>query len=270
MFPDRFLNCGVAEQNMTGIAAGLALEGYKVFTYSIANFNTFRCIEQIRNDVCYNNLDVTIVSVGGGFSYGNLGYSHHAVQDIGLMALMPNISLLLPGNSMQVKYCTNYSFEFSNPKYLRLGKTGDQLNSELLEKCAVVNTVYRGVNNNTAILSTSNILSVASKVKKKLNKINSDIDLYSVSIIDKNFNEAINRICLKYEYVFTIEEHLDTLGFGSLVQKALELTSIKVITLGLDNSTYKKVGGQNYLRNLSGLDPYTIANKILSYKKKFN
>ena len=80
-FPERFLNCGVAEQNMTGIAAGLAMEGYKVFTYSIANFNTMRCLEQIRNDICYNNLDVTIVSVGCGLSYGSLGYSHHAIQD---------------------------------------------------------------------------------------------------------------------------------------------------------------------------------------------
>src|SRR6187431_2921481 len=81
-FPDRFLNAGVAEQNMTGLAAGLASEGYHVFTYSIANFPTLRCLEQIRNDVCYHVLPVTVVAVGAGLAYGNLGYSHHAVQDI--------------------------------------------------------------------------------------------------------------------------------------------------------------------------------------------
>ena len=80
-FPDRFLNAGIAEQNMAGIAAGLAIEGYHVFVYSIANFPLVRCLEQIRNDICYHNLSVTIVSVGGGLSYGNLGYSHHATED---------------------------------------------------------------------------------------------------------------------------------------------------------------------------------------------
>ena len=90
-FPDRFINAGVAEQNMLGFAAGMASEGYHVFVYSIANFPTFRCAEQIRNDVDYHQLPVTIVSVGGGLAYGNLGYSHHAVQDYGLMRLFPNM-----------------------------------------------------------------------------------------------------------------------------------------------------------------------------------
>ena len=98
-FPDRFLNVGVAEQNMTSIAAGLASEGYHVFTYSIANFPTFRCAEQIRNDVDYHNLPVTVVSVGGGVGYGNLGYSHHAIQDYGLIRMMPNFKIASPGDS---------------------------------------------------------------------------------------------------------------------------------------------------------------------------
>ena len=118
-YPDRFLNCGVAEQNMTGIAAGLALEDYKVFTYSIANFNTLRCVEQIRNDICYHNLDVTVVSVGGGLSYGSLGYSHHAIQDIAIMGSMPNISLLLPGDPIETKWCVEYACRNNNPKLRR-------------------------------------------------------------------------------------------------------------------------------------------------------
>src|SRR5476651_2646056 len=97
-FPDRYLNAGVAEQNMTAVAAGLAAEGYHVFTYSIANFPTLRCLEQIRNDVCYHNLPVTVVAVGGGLAYGNLGYSHHGVQDIAVMRSLPNITVLAPGD----------------------------------------------------------------------------------------------------------------------------------------------------------------------------
>ena len=126
-YPKQFLNAGVAEQNMTGMAAGLALEGYKVFTYSIANFNTLRCIEQIRNDICYHNLDVTIVSVGGGFVYGSAGYSHHAVQDISMLGSLPNMTLLLPGDIEETEICMNYIFENKGPKYLRLGKNEEKI-----------------------------------------------------------------------------------------------------------------------------------------------
>ena len=122
-FPERFINAGVAEQNMTGIAAGMASEGYHVFTYSIANFPTFRCAEQIRNDIDYHNLPVTIVSVGGGLVYGNLGYSHHAVQDYALLRSLPNMLIVAPGDSLEVKACLRFLIANPQPSYLRLGKT---------------------------------------------------------------------------------------------------------------------------------------------------
>ena len=100
-FPKQFYNAGVAEQNMMGIAAGLALEGKHVFVYSIGNFPTFRCAEQIRNDVDYHNLPVTIVNVGAGLSYGNLGYTHHSLQDYGLMRLFPNMLIASPCDDSQ-------------------------------------------------------------------------------------------------------------------------------------------------------------------------
>ena len=91
LFPKQFINAGVAEQNMMGMAAGLAMDNNHVFVYSIGNFPTFRCAEQIRNDIDYHNLPVTIVNVGSGISYGNLGYSHHSIQDYALMRAMPNL-----------------------------------------------------------------------------------------------------------------------------------------------------------------------------------
>ena len=94
-FPNQFINCGVTEQNMTTVACGLALEGFRVYTYSIANFNTLRCVEQIRNDICYHNANVTIVSVGSGFSYGQLGMSHFATEDISIMRSLPNLKVFL-------------------------------------------------------------------------------------------------------------------------------------------------------------------------------
>lgn len=124
-FPERFINAGVAEQNMTSLAAGMASEGYHVFTYSIANFPTFRCAEQIRNDVDYHRLPVTVVSVGGGLAYGALGYSHHAVQDYALMRSFPNLLLATPGDPMEVRACLRYLVEHPQPSYLRLGKAGE-------------------------------------------------------------------------------------------------------------------------------------------------
>ena len=122
-YPNNFINAGIAEQNMSGIAAGLASEGYRVFTYSIGNFNTFRCAEQIRNDIDYHNFAVTIVSVGGGLSYGSLGYSHHLIQDYALMRSFPNMTLYTPSTITQVKQCLKQIIKSKSPSYLRLGRT---------------------------------------------------------------------------------------------------------------------------------------------------
>jgi len=124
-FPDRFLNAGVAEQNMTGVAAGLAMAGFKVFTYSIANFPTLRCLEQVRNDICYHGLDVTIVAVGGGLGYGSLGYSHHAVQDMACLRGFPGILMATPGDPSETKAVTHALLQYQGPAYLRLGKGGE-------------------------------------------------------------------------------------------------------------------------------------------------
>ena len=124
-FPKQFLNVGVAEQNMTGIAAGMALSGKIVFTYSIANFPTLRCLEQIRNDVCYHNVNVKIVPVGGGLAYGALGASHHATEDIAIMRSLPNMLVVAPGDPVEAQAATKAIVEHSGPCYLRLGRAGE-------------------------------------------------------------------------------------------------------------------------------------------------
>lgn len=268
-FPERFLNCGVAEQNMTGIAAGLAIEGYKVFTYSIANFNTLRCVEQIRNDICYHDLDVTVVSVGGGLSYGNLGYSHHAIQDIAIMGSMPNISLLLPGDPIETKWCLEYAHKNKNPKYLRLGKTGEQNIHCEKDLFSRISCLYADENSDVAIISASNMLSTANKVRDKIANEGINACLYSVPIIDSSFSNELKIISQKHKYIFTIEEHLNLLGFGSIVKQSLELTNVKVFSFGIDHSLNKKVGSQNYLREIAGLNCNNLSNKIISIYKRF-
>lgn len=268
-YPDRFLNCGVAEQNMTGIAAGLALEGYKVFTYSIANFNTLRCVEQIRNDICYHNLDVTVVSVGGGLSYGSLGYSHHAIQDIAIMGSMPNISLLLPGDPIETKWCMEYAYKNKNPKYLRLGKTGEKNIHDKNDTFSRICCLHTEENNDVAIVSTSNMLSTAKKVRDEIANEEVKSSLYSVPIIDSYFNDEIKKISQKHKYIFTIEEHFNLLGFGSIVKQSLELENSKVFSFGIDHSLCKEVGSQDYLRKIAGLSSCDLSNKIISIYKHF-
>src|SRR5439155_3322307 len=126
-FPDRFVNVGVAEQNMTAIATGLALNGKVVFTYSIGNFATLRCLEQIRNDICYHNANVKIVAVGGGVAYGNLGYTHHAIEDIAIMRTLPNITVVAPGDPVEADLATRAIVAREGPCYLRLGKAGEPI-----------------------------------------------------------------------------------------------------------------------------------------------
>ena len=113
--PDQFVNAGVAEQNMTGVAAGMALSGHVVFTYSIANFPTLRCLEHIRNDVCYHGADVKVVSIGGGFAYGSLGTTHHATEDIGVMRMLPNMRVVAPGDPVETRAATRAIVESAGP-----------------------------------------------------------------------------------------------------------------------------------------------------------
>ena len=127
LFPDRFLNAGIAEQNMIGVAAGLAKEGYNVYVYSIGNFPTLRCMEQIRYDVAYHNLSVKIVSVGAGYAYGSLGASHHATEELGMMRVIPNMVVCSPGDPVEAKAITTLSANYDGPMYLRLGKAGEAI-----------------------------------------------------------------------------------------------------------------------------------------------
>ena len=126
-YPDRYINAGVAEQNMTGLASGLAIEGNIVFTYSIANFPTIRCLEQIRNDVCYHNANVKIVSVGSGYSYGSAGYTHHGIEDLGIMRLMPNMVIFNPGDPTETVVSIKKAIEHDGPCYIRLGKSKESV-----------------------------------------------------------------------------------------------------------------------------------------------
>jgi transketolase len=257
-FPNRFINAGVAEQNMTGLAAGMASEGYHVFTYSIANFPSFRCAEQIRNDVDYHNLAVTTVAVGGGLAYGNLGYSHHAVQDYALMRIMPNMLIAAPGDPMEVRACMRYLINSPQPSYLRLGKAGEPcIHDEVPEvfpgKWLSIRTGEKGAE---TYLTTGATLDIVDQLITRNPNLKS-YSHYSMPLWGMKAKEAQARQVEEFANVITVEDHLMDGGFGSWL---LEATSVdpdllaRIKIKALDSRVCGMVGKQSTMNVQGGLN----------------
>jgi transketolase len=258
-FPKRFLNVGIAEQNMTGVACGLAKEGYTVFTYSIGNFPTLRCMEQIRYDVCYHNLSVNIVAVGGGYAYGPLGVSHHTTEDLGMLRTIPNLIVTAPGDPLEAKAITSIAAQSKSPHYIRLGKAGEPLvhSSDTKIEIGKAITVIENEDADIVILSTGAMLKYAADFIKN-NNLN--YSLYSFPFIKPMDNELLLDITKKYKKVVTIEEHQRSAGFGSAILEALhdlnELhnSTIPVVRrIAIPDIFIGYAGTQEYLREKAGL-----------------
>lgn len=215
-FPKRFFNAGVAEQNMMGLAAGLASEGFHVFTYSIANFPTFRCAEQIRNDVDYHRLAVTVVAVGGGLAYGNLGYSHHAVQDYALMRVMPNMLIAAPGDPMEVRACMRYLVNNPQPSYLRIGKAGEPcIHAEVPEVApGQWLRVREGIQGASTYLTTGATLDLVNHLLANNTDLKS-CSLHSLPLWGMSTKKGQPKQIERFSQVTTVEDHLLDGGFGS-------------------------------------------------------
>lgn len=256
-FPERFINTGVAEQNMMGLAAGMASEGYHVFVYSIANFPTFRCAEQIRNDVDYHRLPVTVVAVGGGLAYGNLGYSHHAVQDYGLMRLMPNMLIAAPGDPMEVRACMRYLMANPQPSYLRLGKAGEPCFHSVVPKVEPGKwlQISVGKDDNKTLLTTGAPLAYASQWIKK-SGMYAGFSLHSLPLwgMATKFSQIAQ--VENWREVVTVEDHLQDAGFGSWMCEALANTPelwARIKIKALSPKVCGMVGQQEMLNELGGL-----------------
>jgi transketolase len=256
-FPDCFINAGVAEQNMTGLAAGMASEGYHVFTYSIANFPTFRCAEQIRNDVDYLRMPVTIVAVGGGLGYGPLGYSHHAIQDYALMRVMPSMLICSPGDPLEVRACLRYLIANPQPSYLRLGKAGEPLlHGEIpsIMPGRWVKVHSKNIQSDVAIVATGGALSSVFSWMK--DPVLNHIDLYSMPLWGMRYKSMQALQAKRYKHIITIEDHLADAGFGSWMCEALfgdGSLQPRLTIMALDDQVCGIVGSQNSLNKIGGL-----------------
>lgn len=255
-FPKRFFNAGVAEQSMIGIAAGLAMNGFHVFVYSIANFPTFRCAEQIRNDIDYHNLPVTIVSVGSGLGYGNLGYTHHGLQDYALMRSFPNTIICSPSDNNELKSTLKYLFKKPQPSYLRLDKSLDlevKSNKNNLRP-GVWNQRYRQKNSKKLIISTGSTYNDCKNFIKKNKK--SHYNWYSIPMWGmKNKSNQYKKLST-FNEIITFENHIQDGGFGSWINEILSVNVRKKKFLlqnkFISSKVIGKVGSAKFLNRLYG------------------
>lgn len=264
-YPNQFLNVGVAEQNMIGIASGLALEGYIPFCYSIGNFSFMRCLEQIRNDVCYHNLNVTIVSNGAGFSYGPLGMSHHATEDISLMRAIPNIDLLIPATAQDANYLTEFAYKSGKPNYLRLDKSIVSIDNShtTQEPWELLND-----GKDICIIATGGIVSEALKASNELKeKFSINTKVISVKQIGPNMESTLNELLSDVHLIVTLEENVKSGGLGSYILEQLNNNNldIKVIRLGVEDKYDSIVGDQQYLREINGLTSFEVIKVVTSH-----
>lgn len=261
-FPSRFLNTGISEQNMMGVAAGLAKSGFKVYVYSIANFPTMRCLEQIRNDVAFHDLDVTVVAIGAGFGYGTLGYSHFAVEDLAVLRALPNIRIFCPSDTHELEVTLKEIVNVPGAKYLRLEKNGGHsLGNSVLDSPFQARKL--GTGSELAVLSTGG---VSHEVMKAIQSLD-DTGRLRVShfTVPSLHYETLESIGLNsFTKILTVEEHCLDAGFGSFVLEYLESQqiSIQVKRLGIPRDFNFAVGDQEYLRKLAGIDEQSIRSQI--------
>lgn len=265
-FPGQFINAGVAEQNMTGLATGLALEGRIVFTYSIGNFPTLRCLEQIRNDVCYHKANVKVVAIGGGFSYGPLGISHHATEDLAIMRSLPNLTVLSPCGYWETVKATEAIAKMPGACYLRLDKSaGDDSPREKDEQFVIGKARVLREGEDFIIIVTGGILEEAWKAVEILESKGIRGGIVSVHTIKPFDNETILRVCKDSDAVITLEEHTICGGLGGTVAETLldhGVHPTRFLRIGLEAGFSSIVGSQKYLRQRYGLDAESISTRI--------
>ena len=258
-FPDSYLNAGVAEQNMTAVACGMAMAGARAYTYSIGNFPTLRCLEQLRNDVCHHRADVTVVAVGGGFSYGQLGMSHFATEDLAILRALPEMTVVAPSDPWQAYALTRQMHVRGGPHYLRLDKSSAGT-SEGPVQLGKARQVRPG--SDAVIFAIGGILGEAMGAADLLAGEGVSVRVVDVHTLKPLDVEAISEAAAACGVVLTLEEHTIIGGLGGAVAEACLAEGAPVrrfVRLGVPDRHPTVVGDQAYLRALHGLDRASVA-----------
>jgi transketolase len=268
-YPSQFVNVGVAEQNMVGVASGLALEGKKVIAYSIGNFPTLRCLEQIRNDACYHELNLTITAFGGGFSYGQLGMSHHATEDLSILRAIPQATIMVPATEWEVSQSIKALFNNKGFGYLRLEKTLVEEKCPEFDNFAIGKAYQLRQGDDITLVAAGGIANEVLMAANQLPKDGIQCRVLSISTLKPVDVDEITRACKETGGIVTIEENNLIGGLGSCVAEVCMdqgLNPNYFQRIGLKDQYSSVVGSQKYLRSFHGLDSNAITscvNKLL-------
>lgn len=263
--PDQFTNAGIAEQNMTTVAAGMALEGKIVFTYSIGNFPTLRCLEQIRNDCAYHQANVKIVCVGGGFVYGSLGMSHQATEDLAILRALPDVVVLAPGDLVEAEEATKAMVNDPGTCYLRLGRGGEKRIHDHIDNFQIGKAIQVKDGEKIAIFSTGAIFEEVEGAYDILTQKGFSPAVYTFPTVKPIDAEVIRDCAQRFDYIVTCEEHNIVGGFGGAVAEVMAEMKAKkasLIRIGLNDQYAVLVGNQKYLREKYGMSAEKIAARI--------
>ncbi len=264
-FPKQFLNVGVAEQNMTGLAAGLALEGHVVFTYSLGSFPTLRCLEQIRNDVCYHRANVKIVTVGGGMAYGPVGPTHHATEDLAILRCLPNMTVVSPGEHWEVAQAVRALVDLPGPAYFRLDKSAAPPSHQPGERFQLGKARMIRDGADLTLVATGGILEEAVHAADVLESKGVLCRILSIHTVKPLDTEALSAAARETGGMVVIEEHTVDGGLaGAVAENLLELgvPPAFFLRIGL-RSCFSSTGSQHYLRRVYGLDAQSIVDAVL-------
>lgn len=262
-FPERYINAGIAEQNMTGVAAGLALCGKIVFTYSIANFPTLRCLEQIRNDVCYHKANVKIVAVGGGYTYATQGYTHHGVEDLGILRLLPNMTVVAPADPAETLQVLPLIAAHDGPCYLRLGKAGEPNVHEVTPQVTFGKAIEVFSGTDVSILTTGGVLALAVAARQVLAEQGVSTRVVSVPFLAPLDEEMVLSCARETGAIVTVEEHGPG-GLGTIIAELIALSGerVRFKALRLRQEAVECAGSQDYLRESHGLTSAALVRMV--------
>lgn len=268
--PLRFLNCGVAEQNMMGVAAGMAMSGLRPIAYTITPFVTTRCLEQIRTDVAYHDAPVTIVGVGAGLAYAGLGPTHHSCEDIAFLRAIPNMIVLAPADSFELKACMRAILAQDRPAYIRIGKKGEpKVHSDVPKDFVLGHALTIREGESVCLMSTGNMLPETLHAADLLADRGITAEVLSFHTIKPLDAERLTQVFARFRTVVTIEEHSVIGGFGSAVAEWLVDNRISVnefLRIGTPDAFYKLAGEQEYARGCLGLSAEHIVDRVLTIR----
>ena len=266
-FPGRFLNTGVAEQNMIGVAAGLAESGYHPIVYTIASFATTRCYEQIKLDLCYHDKAVTLVGTGAGLSYAALGPTHYSLEDLAIMRVLPNMHVLTPCDSMETVTCLNIATSLRHPSYVRLGKKGEPVIHETPPDFDLGRWIEVDPGGEVLILGAGTAVSLARNLREQLKLCGISARVASCPSIKPLDESFLADSCGKYSLIVTLEEHSRIGGFGSAVLEWAEdhkVDNQSFLRIGTVDGFPHALGDQFYTRNALGLDVEQMVEMVMS------